>query len=131
MGKEITERQKRFADCIVAGNCPEEALCQAGYNVKTAKKYSRILLKKKEIAAYIEEAFRQEKVLTVADTDEISAFWTAVMRDPEEDIKNRIKASELLAKRGDCELSEGSSENPFAGLSTVQLEYYLTLLTEK
>ncbi len=131
MGKEITERQKHFADAMIAGNCPEEAMCQAGYSAKTAKKYGKILLKKKEVAAYIEEVSRREKVLAIADTDEINAFWTAVMRDPEEDIKNRIKASELLAKRGDCELSEGVSENPFAGLSTAQLECYLTLLTEK
>ena len=55
-----------------------------------------------------------------ADLQEITAFWSAVMRDPQEDIRNRIKVSELLAKVEGVESTEPIA-NPFANLTTAQL----------
>jgi len=131
LARDLTARQKRFADYCIAGNSAEEAMCRAGYSIKTAKRYGKALLAREEIADYIKEATDEKKALAIADMEEVSTFWTAVMRDPQEDIKNRIKASELLSKRGDEETCDQAGENPFAGLSTAQLEAYIALLVEK
>lgn len=59
------------------------------------------MLKNVSIKAYIDELnvkshSKQSKI--IADIADIKAFWTAVMNDSEEVMKNRIRASELLAK---------------------------------
>lgn len=47
----------------------------------------------------------------VADLDEISAFWTSIMRDEEQKTADRIRASELRVK------SAGLLDNPADGLT--------------
>ena len=55
-----------------------------------------------------------------ADLQEITAFWSAILRDPQQDIRNRIKVSELLAKVEGVESTEPIT-NPFATFTTAQL----------
>lgn len=90
----MTEKQERFAleyqkDCNAT-----KAAIRAGYSEKTAYSIGQELLKKPEI----QNALKERKSELVATSEQIKKFWTSIMNDETEDIKNRLRASELLAK---------------------------------
>lgn len=95
---KLTLKQKRFADeYIISGNLYQSAI-KAGYSANYAKAQSHKLLENVGIQQYIEERqnlLDQEKVATMK---EIQEFWASVLRNNDEDMKNRLKASEFIAK---------------------------------
>ena len=116
----LTEKRKAFAehycsDCV--GNAHRAAIA-AGYSPATAIGHSHKLLKDKAVLKYIEclnAAIAEAMELTPSGTSpapssptpvsprvssiaDIQAFWSETMNDPGESMKNRLKASELLAK---------------------------------
>jgi phage terminase small subunit len=91
--RKLTNKQQRFVDTY-AGNIK-----------KTAKKaglsygYCRRLVTKSNIF----EAIRHRQDIeirpkTIANRQQRQEFWTKVMRDENEDIRDRLRASELLGK---------------------------------
>jgi hypothetical protein len=52
------------------------------------------------IKAYIDKIQKEQspEELKIATIQEIQAFWSGVMNDDENDMKHRLRASELLAK---------------------------------
>jgi len=98
--------EKFCGECL--GNA-EQAAVAAGYSRTYARKNAYKLFGvpyvQKCILEYNKKAAAQEadteppetkyQIATIAD---IQAFWTDVMNDDEEMMKNRIRASELLAK---------------------------------
>ncbi len=98
MGDKFTTRQQKFIE-LYSGNGTEAARL-AGYSGddKTLANVALKLLRKAEIKSAIEK--RQTKSITkhIASREERQAFWTKVMEDSIEDMKNRLKASELLGK---------------------------------
>lgn len=101
MAKEeykLNERQRRFADeYIVSGNIEQSAL-MAGYSKTYARGRSHELLANVGIKKYLDkrnEAIESEKI---ADMKEIKEFWTSLLRDDGTDVKDRLKASEYMAK---------------------------------
>ena len=93
----LTARQRRFVEAY-DGNASEAAR-QAGYSPKWADKFGPNLIgKNREIAAAIRE--REEKRVNslILSREERQIFWSNVVRDPDEDMKNRLKASELLGR---------------------------------
>lgn len=124
----MTERQRRFVALYIASGNVMEAMEQAGYSPASVKKYGARLLAQPEVATAI--AIARETRL--ADMTEICTFWSEVMRNPQEDIKNRIRASELLAKAKQEEKTTlPEIENPLATLTTPQLEKLLELCREE
>ena len=92
----LTTKQKRFIECF-DGNATEAAR-QAGYSPRTVRTVGCENMTKPDIAAAIRE--REEKRVNslILSREERQIFWSNVVRDPDEDMKNRLKASELLGR---------------------------------
>lgn len=80
-----------------AGNAEQSAI-KAGYSAKCARSTGYKLLQIAEIKRYIAEKSAEIATDNIASIQEIQEFWTAIIRDIDEPMKNRIRASELLAK---------------------------------
>lgn len=81
-----------------------QAALKAGYSASYARANAvDKILKNTEIQKYITElnnkssSICSKKIATIAD---VKAFWTNVMNDEDEIMKNRLRASELIAKAG-------------------------------
>lgn len=90
-----TEKQKRFADYYLASGNAEEAARKAGYN---ARGNTTKLLQNTTIRKYIDERNRQLESDRIANMEEVKQFWTNTLRNDENDMKDRLKASEYIAK---------------------------------
>ena len=105
----MNDKQERFAleyqkDCNAT-----QAAIRAGYSKKTAYSQGQRLLKNVEV----QNALRERKNELTATSDQIKKFWSDVMNDETEDIKNRLRASELLAKSyGDFTVNIKTEETP-------------------
>ncbi len=92
----LTTKQRKFIEAY-SGNATEAALI-AGYSKKTAYAIGQENLKKPEIQNAIKQ--RENEVISelIAVRDERLQFWTKIMRDDLQDMKDRLRASELLGK---------------------------------
>ena len=92
----LTTKQKRFIECF-DGNATEAAR-QAGYSPRTVRTVGCENMTKPDIVAAIRE--REEKRVNslILSREERQIFWSNVVRDPDEDMKNRLKAAELLGR---------------------------------
>ena len=82
------------------GNAVEAARL-AGYSEKYAKKFGHKLLVRDDVKKYIKyinEVGVPNTENHIATVAEIQAFWTTVFNDTTNEIKDRLRASELLAK---------------------------------
>lgn len=95
----LTCRQKRFADAVLNGTEPDEAYRSAGYRDEHTHTAARRLLKAPAVQAYMAQASNNKTDHTVADSDEILRFLTAVLRGEVGSEKERMRAAELLGKR--------------------------------
>ena len=90
----LTGKQRRFV-LAYRGNATEAARI-AGYSAASVEGH-RLLRNPK-----VRKAIAQREIITtrqhIATREERQAFWTQVMADPAEDLKHRLKASELLGK---------------------------------
>ena len=97
MAKEkLTAKQQAFVEAY-AGNATAAALA-AGYSPKTAYSQGQRLLKIVEVQDAIKAREAQRLAPTIASRRERQEFWTSVLRNEEEAMKNRLKAAELLGK---------------------------------
>ncbi len=93
----LTARQKAFI-AAYSGNASEAAR-QAGYSPKWADKFGPNLIgKNREIAAAIRE--REEKRVNslILSREQRQVFWSTVVQDEDADMRDRLKASELLGR---------------------------------
>lgn len=93
----LTARQRRFVEAY-DGNASEAAR-QAGYSAKWADKFGPNLIgKNREIAAAIRE--REEKRVNslILSREQRQVFWSTVVQDEDADMRDRLKASELLGR---------------------------------
>ena len=95
-GTELTAMQMAFVKAY-CGNATEAAI-KAGYSKKTAYSQGQRLLKNVEVANAITCREKKSASVMIADRQERQSFWTTVLRDAEEDMKNRLKAAELLGR---------------------------------
>lgn len=96
----LTEKQRKFVEAYMGpakGNATEAAR-MAGYsgNENTLGVTGLRLLRNAKITEAVEE--RQKADPLVADREERQRFWSTVMRDESADMKDRLKASEILGK---------------------------------
>lgn len=95
---KLTLKQKKFADeYIISGNIEQSAI-KAGYSKKYARGRSFELLANVGIKKYIDERQKELDKAKIATMEEIQEFWANTVRNPQEDMKNRLKASEYIAK---------------------------------
>ena len=83
-----------------AGNA-EQSVIRAGYSRKYARGNAHKLVARPEVQEYItylNSLTENDPKKHVATAVEIQGFWTEVFLNEEEDLKHRLRASELLAK---------------------------------
>jgi len=93
---KLTTKQKRFVEAY-CGNATEAAI-KAGYSVKTATEIGVENLRKPQIVNAIIDREKQATRPLIATREQRQKFWTSTMQDAEQDMRNRLKASELLGK---------------------------------
>lgn len=96
----MTDKQQMFIDNYCGS--VKEAAEKAGLSFG----YCRRLVTQRNIAEAIKN--RQETEIrpkTIANRQERQQFWSEVMNNSDEDMKNRLKASELLGK-SDADFTE-------------------------
>lgn len=119
---KLTIKQKAFADYYIELGNATEAAVKAGYNPKTARQIGSMNLTKVDIKNYINERMKEIESNRIAKAEEVLEYLTRIIRDEETDqvvitknvgdfmteveivekkidAKDKIKASELLAKR--------------------------------
>ena len=92
----LTHKQQAFIENYT-GNATEAAKL-AGYSEATAYSLGQRLLKQPQIAEAIRAREQERQAPNIADREQRFAFWTSIMRDTNESTRDRLKASELLAK---------------------------------
>lgn len=86
-----------------AGNAEQSAI-KAGYSKAYARGNAYKLVARKDVQAYIaylkylQETNPANPALHIATLNEIQSFWTNVMNDQKWEMKDRLRASESLAK---------------------------------
>lgn len=95
---DLNTKQRRFVQ-VFDGNATKAALA-AGYSERTARVQGAKLLTNPAIADAIEKRDGEApaRILKIATRAERQAFWSRVLNDDNEDMRNRLKASELLGK---------------------------------
>ena len=109
--KELTSRQKAFADYYLELGNATEAARRAGYKGNNLNRVASENLTKLGKKQYIEERQKQIDSKRIATIEEVMRFYTAVMRGEVKDqfeldaeLKDRLAAGKELMKR--LELSE-------------------------
>ena len=92
----LTKKQQKFIQAY-SGNAADAARA-AGYSSRTAKAIGFELLTKPDIKEAIQERERERTDSMIATREERQTFWTSVLRDPETELRDRLRASELLGK---------------------------------
>lgn len=96
--KPLTTREQKFVE-YYSGNAIDAAK-KAGYTGtdNTISVTAHRLLRKPKIKDAIRQREKTEKRPHIMNRQERQAFWTKVAQDSNEDMRNRIRASELLGK---------------------------------
>lgn len=125
--RTLTVKQKAFADFYIeTGNAAESAR-RAGYSPRTARGTGAENLTKPYILDYIKARNKEIENARIAKMKEVKEFWTKILRDDKTGMRNRLKASEFIAKTNGAFLEKVEHsgtvklENPFAGLTTDEL----------
>lgn len=93
---KLTARQRAFVEAY-AGNATAAALA-AGYSERSARSQGQRLLTNDDIQDAIKAREAQRLAPTIATRQERQEFWTSVLRNEDEPMKDRLKAAELLGK---------------------------------
>ena len=94
----MTSKQQVFVMEYMNDFNATRAAQAAGYSQRTAYPIGQRLLKNVEISQAINSAMTERKNQLIATREQRQEFWTAVMTDTEQDMRSRLRASELLAK---------------------------------
>lgn len=92
---KLTQKQKKFADYYIKTGNAEESAKRAGYN---ARGNTTKLLQNTTISDYIKKVNEKIDDEKIADMKEVKMFWSEAMRNVNSELKDRLKASELIAK---------------------------------
>lgn len=108
--------QLKLVAMFYTGECcgnAEKSAIKAGYSAKYARGNAYKLVARKDVREYIEYLKYLQSINTInpelhiATLREIQFFWTSIMENPGYNTKERLRASELLAK------SKGAFEKEF------------------
>ena len=134
---KLTAKQQAWVDYYKQGKTAAEAARLAGYKARDDNGFQSIGSENlRKLAVFIADRDKLLETPRIADMEEqggaagmeeINAFWTNVMRDKDEETKDRLKASELRAKAAGAFVQQIEHsgtlevENPLAGLTTEEL----------
>lgn len=94
--KGLTVKQQRFVEAY-DGNAHKAAIA-AGYSPKTAAAIGRENMQKPTILAELKAREVVRCTPLIASRAERQQFWSSVMRDADQQMRDRLKAAELLGK---------------------------------
>lgn len=99
-GDKLTPKQQKWIDEYIKCDNLTDATINAGYTCKNprAMGYQNSIKFKELIDKRRLEVSKQISDKGIADLEEIFTFWTNTFKSNNEDTRDRIKASELLAK---------------------------------
>ena len=106
----MTPKQALFIQHYLCSLNATEAAKRAGYSAKTAYSIGAELLKNPEIQKAIEQQTHERINSLIADRSERMIFLTGIMRDIEQNTKERLKACELLSRLDGDFVSKSSIE---------------------
>ena len=92
----LTSRQQKFVDAYAGDN--RAAALAAGYSPIGASQAAIRLLKDPSVVAAIKARAEEEARKSIADRLELQRFWTKVLRNDNEDMEARLKATAMLAR---------------------------------
>ncbi|MED4255181.1 terminase small subunit [Priestia megaterium] len=95
---KLTPKQQAFGDYYIETGNATQAAIKAGYSKKTARVIGQENLLKPAIKKYIEKLNKQIESERIADMKEVKEFWTSMVRNNKLEPKDRLKASEYIAK---------------------------------
>jgi phage terminase small subunit len=95
---KLTEKQQKFVDHYLASGNAEDSAKKAGYSEATARGHAHKLLQNVAINQAITDRNKQLESDRIANMEEVKTFWTNTMRNGNADLKDRLKASEYIAK---------------------------------
>ena len=98
-GKELTPKQKAFADEFLKCGNQTEAAKRAGYSEKTARQAGAENMKKPVVLEYIQKRQKQIDDARIADITEIMQYLTSVMRG---EVKDQFDLDAPLSERTKC-----------------------------
>jgi len=125
--RKLTVKQKAFADIYIETGNAAEAARLAGYSPRTARSIGAENLTKPYILDYIKARNKEIESKRIANMKEVKEFWTKLLRDLEADPRDRLKASEYIAKTNGAFLDKVEHsgtvkmDNPLSGLTTDEL----------
>ena len=96
----LTPNQKKFADEYIKTGNAKQSYINAGYKARgnRAEASASRLLRNVKVRDYIRQRNKELDRDTIADMQEVKEFWTNVLRNKAADLKDRLKASEFIAK---------------------------------
>ena len=101
-----TKKQRLWNQYYESGQSPTQAAKSAGYTGSYTKMghYNLKQYQADKVLRSNFETIPEPKVKcfdeSIADMDEITVFWTSILRDEHAELKDKLKVSELLAKVG-------------------------------
>ena len=100
LNDKLNKKQTLWIDEYIKCNDYATASRKAGYKGDNLRHigYMNSLRFKKIIEARTKELNKKITKNTIAELETIQEFWTTVFSDDNEDMKERLKASELLAR---------------------------------
>ncbi|NCC96729.1 MAG: terminase small subunit [Synergistales bacterium] len=99
----LTAKQRAFVEAY-DGNATEAAIA-AGYSKKTAYSIGQENLKKPEIMKEIKNRESRQLRPLIWSREQRQKFWSEVANDPNQDMRDRLRASELLGK-SECDFTD-------------------------
>lgn len=100
---KLTKKQKKFCEEYLKSGNASKAAREAGYKQASAQGSEN--LQKPNILAYLSSRIEKADRKMIADTDEVLAFYTAVMRGNVDDgeapagLADRLRAADALMRR--------------------------------
>lgn len=96
----LTDIQKKFIDNYIETGNATQSYIDAGYKARgnSAEANASRLLRNVKAREYIEERNKALESPRIATMTEVKEFWTNTMNAKNEETKDRLKASELIAK---------------------------------
>lgn len=100
MATKLNAQQELFALNIARGMNQTDAYRAANYKSKgdALRKNAARLMTNDDVIERIHELAAEVKDESIADAKERQRFWTSTLRDAELEMKDRLKASELLGR---------------------------------
>ena len=94
----MNARQELFVREYLTDCNATRAAQAAGYSRRTAYSIGQRLLKNVEVSQAISSAMTERRNSLIATREQRQQFWTQVMNDTDQDMKHRLRASELLGR---------------------------------